>query len=415
MYENAFENTYKELRSYYPMLYWEFKEMDAIWRSMGDELDNIQNGIVSFVLNNYIQNADEEVLARWEKFLWITYDGERTLNDRRSVILQFFNGYGHIGEQEIKEIIWAFTVGDIVVELIGGTINITVTRDLAEKFILSDCMFILKKRIPAHLGIEFMDVWLPIRFHTGNVFFLRRIKFLSSFYNYSDDIVILNGRHNLDGLWKLNQSISSWYLVGFYMNTGIGMQYGTPGIPSLSIQLTAFEELEILKAGDLTFSTDFYNYPANIITLTGRKLLDGSWLLNQDFHISPDFPLLKISSQFIPNCNAVECTVPSIFKLDSAINENRVQNTGVQISASIFNYSKDVITLSGREKLDGSWLLNQDFHFGPKLNSVCIAGSFQMDNRLEASLIIDSLYHLDGSYLLDGTRKLNARQETEEI
>lgn len=98
MYENAYSSCYGELQTYYPVWYREVKEMDAIWKVLGGELDDIQSGIVQFVLNAYIQTANEETLARWENFLWIAYDGERTLAERRNMILQFFNGSG-ISEQ----------------------------------------------------------------------------------------------------------------------------------------------------------------------------------------------------------------------------------------------------------------------------------------------------------------------------
>lgn len=213
MYENAYSSCYGELQTYYPVWYREVKEMDAIWKVMGGELDDIQSGIVQFVLNAYIQTANEETLTRWENFLWITYDGERTLAERRNMILQFFNGFGHIGADEIIEIVNAFTTGQVQVDLIDGEVQISVTRDLAERFILSDCILILNKRMPAHLGIMFNDILLPISFYTNNHFRFMWMQFESSFYNFGTDVILLDGRQLLDASWRLNQFLGYRFLM----------------------------------------------------------------------------------------------------------------------------------------------------------------------------------------------------------
>ena len=103
--------------------------------------------------NNFIMLADEETIARWEKFMYIPYDSNRTLTDRKNLIVSFFTGAGKIGSKEIKEVVGVFTTSLVEVYFADSTINIKITRDVEDTFILSDCYYILRKKVPAHLKL----------------------------------------------------------------------------------------------------------------------------------------------------------------------------------------------------------------------------------------------------------------------
>lgn len=207
LYENAPSN-FDEIKTYYPVWYWDILEMAAIWKAMGKQLDEIRGGIIQVINNTFISTADPETLTKLEKFLYITYDGPRTVEERRALISSFFIGNGHIGEQELKEIVAAFTTGEISVVLVGGTIKISVTRELSDRFNLSDCLFIVEKRIPAHLGILFNDVLLPIRLINKESFKLLGLNIYIRFYNGGNEVpIMMNGQNLLDGTWRLNQII----------------------------------------------------------------------------------------------------------------------------------------------------------------------------------------------------------------
>ena len=154
LYDNAFPSTYDEIKTWYPVWYQDVLEMDAIWRVLGKRLDEIQAGIIQAIDNNFIDLADVETIKKLEEWFGIVYDGPRTLVERRSVVKAFIVGNGHIGQEQIKEIIATFIDGKIEIELIGGMIQITVTRDVVDRFNLYDCRLILDKRIPAHLRIS---------------------------------------------------------------------------------------------------------------------------------------------------------------------------------------------------------------------------------------------------------------------
>jgi len=183
LYDNSYPSGYDELKTYYPVWYREVLEMDALWRVMGQQLDSIQSGITQAVDNCFISTADAETLRKLEEFLYISYEGSRTLEERRALISSFFIGTGHIGEQELKDITALFTNAPISVELIGGTVEISVTRELSDRFNLIDCLFMILKRIPAHLKVVFNDILLPIRFVTTENVFFKMFNVHLYFYN----------------------------------------------------------------------------------------------------------------------------------------------------------------------------------------------------------------------------------------
>lgn len=221
LYEDAPKN-FDLIKTYYPVWYWEVLEMVAIWRALGLQLDDIQAGIIQAVDNNFVSTADAETLSKLESFLYITYDGPRTLEERRALISSFFIGNGHIGRKEIIEIVSAFTSGEISVALVGGTIEISVTRELSDRFNLSDCTFIVSKRIPAHLGLLFNDVLLPIRFVNKEVFKFIDLHTHFHFYNGgSSTPVTLNGQNLLDGTWKLDQLSRGIVFTAFAMTVAL--------------------------------------------------------------------------------------------------------------------------------------------------------------------------------------------------
>ena len=163
LYENAYPSAYEEIKTWYPVWYWQISEMDALWRVFGKQLDEVQKGIIQAIDNNFIDFADAETISKLEVFLRITYDGSRTLVERRNTIKAFLlSSLSHIGRPEIKELLAVFTDGEIDVELVGGTIQITVTRDFRERFNLYDAYLVLNRKIPAHLQLGFIDNFFPV-------------------------------------------------------------------------------------------------------------------------------------------------------------------------------------------------------------------------------------------------------------
>ena len=153
LYENGLDSNYEEIKGYYPQWYPDILEMNAVWQALGGQLDGVQGGIESVVNNNYIYLADEATIKQYEVFLGIPYNAERPLEERRKLAASFFVGSGHFGAPEIKAVVATFTPSPCTVTFIDSRVGVTVTRDIEDTFLLTDCYFILLKKIPAHLGL----------------------------------------------------------------------------------------------------------------------------------------------------------------------------------------------------------------------------------------------------------------------
>lgn len=313
LYDNAPSSNYEELKTFYPVWYREVLEMDAIWHALGRELDGVQGGIITAVNNCFVNTADEATIARLEDFLYINYEGKRTLEERRALVASFFIGNGHIGEREIKELMLAFTSGDVTVDLVGGTVEISVTREISDRFNLADSTFVILKRIPAHLNVAFNDILLPIRFRNKTGLTFRKFGVgVSAFNGGKTTPIFLDGQRTLDGSWTLAQ-----------MFRGIILR-------SVSFE-TSFVAHRAIRAPSLAFSPmPIRNNPSNR------------------------------------------------FEAFSARTEAHNDNS----------------------------LFYQAAAFG---------ASFRQPQGITATITMDSMYRLDGTALLDGSRKLNAKIEKEDI
>ena len=157
LYENAPQSIYEEIKTWYPAWYREVLEMDALWRTFGNQLEKIQNGIIQAVDNNFIDYADAQTISDLEHFFHVGYDGSRTLTERRNIIKAMFLGAGHIGRKEIIELMAVFTAGRAEVSFSDGAVQVAVTRAADEIFRVSDSYLALRDRIPAHLALGIVD------------------------------------------------------------------------------------------------------------------------------------------------------------------------------------------------------------------------------------------------------------------
>ena len=104
LYDNAPSSAYEELKTFYPVWYREVLEMDAIWHALGMHLDGLRDGVIKAVDNCFINTANEDTIAQLENFLYITYEGKRTIEERRALVASFFIGNGHIGNRKSKNL-----------------------------------------------------------------------------------------------------------------------------------------------------------------------------------------------------------------------------------------------------------------------------------------------------------------------
>ena len=171
LYPNGFPSAYEELKTFYPVFYRDVFEMDAIWRAAGGGLDEIEDGVDAVVNNNFVSLMDTDALAQMETFLGIPLNQKRTLEARRKLVASYFIGGNHIGAREIKDITRAFTEGTCEVSFVGGTVYIHVKSDIKDTPPEDDYYYILRKKIPGHLGIYTnIEIEFSERLYVGSTF-----------------------------------------------------------------------------------------------------------------------------------------------------------------------------------------------------------------------------------------------------
>jgi len=209
LYDSVTASNYETLKTLYPVWYRDVLEMDAIWQALGPHLDGMQEGLTQAVDNGFIWTADEPTITELEKFLYIPVVRSKAMIERKTLVASFSIGNGHIGEQEIKAVISVFTDGEIELALVGSTIEVSVTREISDRFNLADCLYILLKKIPAHLQLTLKDTLLPILFKNKNALVFHALGAHGRFFNRGQmEPVLLGGKRTLDGSWTLDQVFS---------------------------------------------------------------------------------------------------------------------------------------------------------------------------------------------------------------
>lgn len=384
LYDNADGDNYENLKVLYPVWYRDVLEMDAIWHALGPQLDGIQSGLTQAVDNGFIWTSNEPTITKLEQFLYIPVVRSKPLIERKTLVASFVLGNGHIGEKEIKALIGMFTDGEITVALIGGAIDISVTREISDRFNLADCLYILLKKIPAHLGLALRDILLPIVFRNENFLRFQAFGVHGRFFSRGPTKpILLDGQHLLDGSWLLDQAFHGIVFRKFCVATSF-FTSGHADLPRYVFATSLTTNAATFRAETAHFRLPFFNNSeTEQIMLDGRRTLNGSWLLNQKLRgvIFPSFGI------------AVTATTPE-----------RVYSTCIAFSHSVYRNAyrgrmESIGLAQGvRNKNTAKY---ETLQFG-------LPGT-RPHYALRGSVTIDSMYELNGTVRLDGSRKLNAQ------
>lgn len=162
-----YEDGFKELCAAMPLFYLDVFEMREVLKAEGRLLDDASGSFELIIANNFILSADEATIEKWESALGIVNEEDLSLEQRKSVILGFICGTGHIGEPEIRLIIGQYTTNSVLVQFAAGKITVTIDGRI---FIgTTSLVKTLAKRIPAHLKLELRYIFRndPITLHFG--------------------------------------------------------------------------------------------------------------------------------------------------------------------------------------------------------------------------------------------------------
>lgn len=159
------KNNYEELITYYPRFYRDVLEMDAILRSEGRLADGIQDGIKTILSNSFVSTANEDTLTMLEKFLGLQLQKQRTVEERRRILMSFFVGMGKVSASRIVELIKAYTGADINCEFYpfdaegNNRLDIKFDRGSEANIYIADIYTLLAKMLPAHIEYRAMVVY----------------------------------------------------------------------------------------------------------------------------------------------------------------------------------------------------------------------------------------------------------------
>lgn len=159
-YEKYFAGNYDELITYYPRFYRDVFEMVEILKAHGRIADELEENIERTYLNSFIDYADEETIAKLEKFLMIGLNKSRSLEERRRLVKSYFVGFGKVSASMLEEMITSYTNAPVKSrfepydEEGNNRLYIEFERGKEPTLYMSDIMLLLSKKLPAHIEYQ---------------------------------------------------------------------------------------------------------------------------------------------------------------------------------------------------------------------------------------------------------------------
>lgn len=153
-YNRYYQNSYEELITYYPRFYRNVFEMVEILKAYGRIADDLENNIEQIFFNSFIDYADERIIEKFEVFLGIRLNRNRTLDERRRLVKSYFIGFGKISASLIKQMISTYTNApvDCRFEPFDEEKNNALYIRVYQNDFIDDIIEMLSKRIPAHIN-----------------------------------------------------------------------------------------------------------------------------------------------------------------------------------------------------------------------------------------------------------------------
>jgi len=160
-----YDTTYEEIVVFSPDYYTEVKEIQAVYKTEGDLIDDVKAGIEKVFGNCYIDTMDEATIAMLEVFLHIHLHGQRTLEERRKLVKSYFVGAGKMSASLLSDIIGTYTGSKSKCEFKScdaqgnNKLYIDTERGSETSFYASDIMELIGAKLPAHIAYQFDVVY----------------------------------------------------------------------------------------------------------------------------------------------------------------------------------------------------------------------------------------------------------------
>lgn len=162
---NRQRSGYEEVFSYGPYFFKDIKDLDASLKFAGLTLDIMAEKLELLMKDQFIVSADKETIYRYEEWLGLEHDSNKSLVDRRKKVKLLWNGGEKLNGELIKNLVKSYTGCDedpIVIMTTKLTIKSQITGN--NLVYMDDLLEQLEKMKPAHILIEMLlDIAVPIK------------------------------------------------------------------------------------------------------------------------------------------------------------------------------------------------------------------------------------------------------------
>lgn len=151
------EKTKEKLIKMYPEFLRGIKEFTVIQEAAADILEEAADNVKIIINDSNLTTASESVIEFFEKLIGIKRSSLRTLEERRRLVLVYYNIFGKVSASKLKNAISYYTQEDVAVSFNtkdedgNYILEINCERGDMNALFLEDIELLLKKIIPAHL------------------------------------------------------------------------------------------------------------------------------------------------------------------------------------------------------------------------------------------------------------------------
>jgi hypothetical protein len=147
----------EELLSYVPSFYRDITEFVAIQEAAAKEISVLFEAIQLVADDSNILTAQEKIIKYFEDIIGINYSSQRTLEERRRLVLVYYNIFGKVSGSRIERALSYYTEAPVEVDFDtrdedkNYILEIKCERGKVNSLFLEDISLLCKKIIPAHL------------------------------------------------------------------------------------------------------------------------------------------------------------------------------------------------------------------------------------------------------------------------
>jgi hypothetical protein len=270
IFNNQQRSGYREIVSYGPRWWTEYKEMDANYQYAGWTLDLMAYWLERIINNQFPAYADERAIATFEKVLDLEPDENDSLEERRRIVAAYYSGTGKLSRSVIQSIVRSYTGCESELWWLNQTLQIRVSCNEEVSFSNNKIYRILNRRMPAHIPFKIRNMLcIFLTEETFNQTIKHRISMVW-WKNRLDGAINLDGSFLLESeyptQWK-QRHIALFSTVENFINKVIYLT-------------TEIQNVELVK---ITSSHRvLLNWWEDLRTLDGYEKMDGTKELNQD-------------------------------------------------------------------------------------------------------------------------------------